>query len=243
MKPIAMITGATGGIGSGIAALFAGRGYDLILHTRRHKAQLEAFQEAHPETQVWILEADLREKKTLLPKTEALLQEIPHVDVFIHNAGLKIDGPVDQFAMEDFEAVMDVSVHGMIPLLKAVVPKLKKQKSGRIIAISSGIGYQGRADNVPYATAKSALNGLISSLAKELGPYNITVNAVAPGLIPTEMTAYYDDAQVETYRQSVPLKRLATPLDIAKACFFFASSEADFISGQTLFVNGGTLTH
>ncbi len=243
MKPIAMITGASGGIGSGISELFATRGYDLILHTRKNKEKLDTFKKDHPQTNVWILEADLTDKKTLQKATEALLKRVPRLDVLIHNAGLKIDGPIDAFSLHDFEAVMDVSVHGFIPLLKAVVPLMKAQKHGRIVAISSGIGYQGRAENVPYATAKSAINGLISSLAKELGPFNITANAVAPGLIPTEMTAYYDATQVETYRQGVPLRRLATPLDIAKACFFFASSDADFISGQTLFVNGGTQTH
>lgn len=243
MKPIALITGATGGIGSGISALFAERGYDLILHTRKNKEKIEAFKKEYPDTNVWVLEADLTDKATLQATCEAVLESVPQVDVLIHNAGLKIDGAIDAFSLDDYEAVMDVSVNGFIPLLKAVVPRMKAQKHGRIIALSSGIGYQGRADNVPYATAKSAMNGLISSLAKELGPFNITANAVAPGLIPTEMTAYYDAAQVETYRKGVPLRRLATPLDIAKACFFFASSEANFISGQTLFVNGGTQTH
>ncbi len=242
MNPIAFITGATGGIGTQIAELFAERGYDLLLHTRRKKAVLDRFKADHPNTRVWILEADLH-RDDVAKKMQETLKDVPRIDVFIHNAGLKIDDPIDAIKMDDFQAVMDVSITSMVTLLNVIVPIMKAQKSGRIIGISSGIGYQGRAENVSYATAKSALNGLISSLAKELGPYNITANAVAPGLIPTEMTAYYSDDQVESYRQNVPLRRLATPLDIAKACFFFASSEADFISGQTLFVNGGTQTH
>jgi len=243
MKPIAFITGATGGIGSSIAQYFSELGYDLILHTRRKKAELETFQNAHPDTHVWVLEADLTDRDATLRALKKVLHDVPKIDVFIHNAGLKIDGPVETLDFADYDAVMDVSVNSLVALLSVIAPLMKASQFGRIMAISSGIGYQGRAENTSYATAKSALNGLISSLAKELGPFNITVNAVAPGLIPTEMTAYYNDDQVERYRQTVPLRRLATPLDIAKACGFFASSAADFISGQTLFVNGGTQTH
>lgn len=243
MKPIALITGASGGIGLEMADYFAKKKYDLVLHTRRKKDVLKTFQKTHPTTRVWIFEADLTDPKTYLERFQSFLETLPRIDVFVHNAGLKIDGAIDTLEMADYHRVMDVSVTSFMHLLQNVTPRMKAAQNGRVIAISSGIGYQGRALNAPYAAAKSALHGLVASLAKELGPFNITVNAVAPGLIPTEMTAYYDLAALEAYKETVPLKRLATPLDIAKAVFFLASSEADFISGQTVFVNGGTQTH
>lgn len=240
MNPVVLITGATGGIGEGIALLFLERGYDLILHTHQNLKKAEAIQSEYKKN-VHIVMGDLNDPNTLT-QFEAIIKKIG-IDVLINNAGIKIDEAIEDLSDDTFLKVMDLNVTALMKLNRLVVPYMKQKNKGSIIQISSGIGYQGRALNVPYATSKAALIGMTSSLAKECGPYQIRVNNVAPGLIPTEMTSYYSIDQQESYRQTVPLRRLASPLDIAKACFFLASDESSFITGQTLFVNGGTLSH
>jgi 3-oxoacyl-[acyl-carrier protein] reductase len=243
MKPVAIITGASGGIGQGIAELFLSRDYHVVLHTHSKPEALTRLLNQYPASQAVVFQGDLTDKN----KTEALalkaIETFGRIDVLVNNAGLKIDGAIDAMRLETFNQVMAVNLTSVFLMIKAVVPIMKKQKHGSIIHLGSGIGYQGRPLNVNYAASKAALIGLIPSLAKELGPYQIRVNGVAPGLIPTEMTSYYSKEDQEIYRESVPLKRLATPLDIGKAVYFLASDEAAFITGQTLFVNGGTQTH
>lgn len=241
MKPIVLITGATGGIGEGIASYFLEKDYDLILHTHQNIDKANAFKARYKDKKISIVSGDLSDLSTYL-KIGAILKETG-IDVLINNAGIKIDAPIEDITDEMFLKVMDVNVTSLLKLDRLVIPYMKEKKEGSIIHISSGIGYQGRPGNIPYATSKAALQGLTTSLAKEVGPYQIRVNGVAPGLIPTEMTSYYSKEDQEAYKSTVPLRRLATPLDIAKACYFLASSESSFITGQTLFVNGGTLSH
>lgn len=243
MKPVAIITGASGGIGRGIAELFISRDYQVVLHTHQKPESMTLLLKQFPPSQGVVFQGDLTDKKV----TEALalkaMDTFGRIDVLVNNAGLKMDGAIDEMTLESFNHVMDVNLTSIFLMTQAVVPFMKKQRHGSIINLSSGIGYQGRPLNVNYAASKAALIGLIPSLAKELGPYQIRVNGVAPGLIPTEMTSYYSKEEQEIYRETVPLKRLATPLDIGKAVYFLASDEAAFITGQTLFVNGGTQTH
>lgn len=243
MKPMVIITGASGGIGKGIAEIFLSRGYDALLHTQSKPEVLEAFKQEYPEARIEIFQGDLRLEKTSDDLVKTIENTFGHVDVLVNNAGLKQDASLENMSLEVFQKVMDVNLTATFLVTKAVVPFMKKQKQGAIVNISSGIGYQGRADNINYAASKGALIGLTPSLAKELGPFQIRVNAVAPGLIPTEMTSYYSKEAQDAYQESVPLKRLATPLDIGKAVYFLASDDASFISGQTLFVNGGKESH
>jgi 3-oxoacyl-[acyl-carrier protein] reductase len=240
MKPVVLITGATGGIGEGIANLFLERGYHLLFHTHQNLKKANEFKEKDPES-ITVIDGDLNELNTY-EKLKTVLDETG-IDVLINNAGIKIDRPIEALDDETFLKVMNTNVTALVKLDRLVVPYMKAKNKGSIIHLSSGIGYQGRMDNIPYATSKAALQGLTTSLAKEVGPYNIRVNSVAPGLIPTEMTSYYSKEDKDDYMKTVPLRRLATPLDIGKACFFFASDESLFITGQTLFVNGGTLSH
>ena len=243
MKPVVVITGASGGIGQGIADVFLKRGFNACLHTHQKKTELEAFIKEYPDSDIALFQGDLTDERSAVALVEKTYQRFGRIDVLVNNAGLKIDHPIDEMPLEVFQKVMDVNVTAIFLLTKAVVPIMKQQNKGAIVNIGSGIGYQGRPSNINYAASKAALIGLIPSLAKELGPYQIRVNGVAPGLIPTQMTSYYSQEAQESYRQAVPLKRLATPLDIGQAVYFLASDEASFISGQTLFVNGGKETH
>ncbi len=243
MNKVVMITGASGGIGQGIATLFLDRGFDALLHTRTKPDVLVAFKKRYPHQTVVPFVGDLTDSTVAMALVQTAIDHFGKVDVLVNNAGLKIDAPIETMTDDTFKSVLDVNLTSVFYLIKAVVPIMKKQNHGAIVNIGSGIGYQGRAFNTNYAASKAALIGLTPSLAKELGEHQIRVNAVAPGLIPTEMTSYYSLEDQENYRQTVPLKRLATPLDIANAVYFLASDDAAFISGQTLFVNGGTQTH
>lgn len=243
MKPVVIITGASGGIGQGIAKVFLNRGYRAFLHTHQKPDVIAALKANYPEDDVAIFQGDLTDPHTAKNLASVVLETMGRVDVLVNNAGLKIDAEIENMSLETFQKVIDVNLTATFLLTQAIVPLMKKQASGAIVNISSGIGYQGRPGNTNYAASKGALIGLTPSLAKELGPRGIRVNAVAPGLIPTEMTAYYSSAAQDAYRESVPLKRLATPQDIGKAVYFLASDEAAFISGQTLFVNGGKESH
>ena len=243
MNPVVLITGASGGIGQGIADVFLSRGYDAILHTHSKPEALAPFKTKYKDQTIEIFQGDLTLESTTKALVESIRKGFNRVDVLVNNAGLKIDAPLESMTLEVFQKVMDVNLTATFLVTKAIVPLMKQQPKGSVINISSGIGYQGREHNHNYAASKGALIGLTPSLAKELGPYQIRVNAVAPGLIPTEMTSYYSlEAQI-AYQESVPLKRLATPLDIGKAVYFLASDDAAFISGQTLFVNGGKESH
>lgn len=243
MKPVAIIIGASGGIGQGIAELFLSRDYQVVLHTHSKPSALTPLLKQYPSSQAVVFQGDLTNQNEAEALALKAIETFGRIDVLVNNAGLKIDGAIDTMSLKTFQEVMDVNLTAVFLMIQAVVPTMKKQRSGSIINLGSGIGYQGRPLNVNYAASKAALIGLIPSLAKELGPYQIRVNGVAPGLIPTEMTSYYSKEDQENYRESVPLKRLATPLDIGKAVYFLASDEAAFITGQTLFVNGGTQSH
>lgn len=174
---------------------------------------------------------------------QALMQAIEasniNVDVLINNAGLKHDASIEDMDYSDFEKVMKANLDGPWLLSKALISHLKHRAHPRIINISSGVAKEGRANGSNYAASKAALENLTISLAKELGQYHITVNAVAPGLIDTPMTEDVDAAQKQAYIQRVPLNRLVKPIDIAHACLFFASVDSHNISSQILGVNGG----
>jgi 3-oxoacyl-[acyl-carrier protein] reductase len=207
MKPVVVITGASGGIGKGITEIFLSRGYDALLHTHSKPEVIAELKRLYPNAQIEMVQGDLTLESTSETLAQTILKTWGRVDVLVNNAGLKIDGAIESMSFADFQKVMDVNLTATFLVTKAMVPIMKKQKHGSIINLGSGIGYQGRPLNVNYAASKAALIGLIPSLAKELGPYQIRVNGVAPGLIPTEMTSYYSKEDQDNYRESVPLKR------------------------------------
>ncbi len=163
------------------------------------------------------------------------------VDVLINNSGITRDNLIIRMKEEDFDQVIDVNLKGTWNMCKAVARKMTKQRSGSIINISSVVGIMGNAGQSNYVASKAGIIGLTKSLAKELGPRGVTVNAVAPGFIETKMTEVLPEEVKAAYMSQIPLGVFGKPEDIAYACGFLASSRARYITGQVLSVNGGMI--
>ncbi len=236
-----LITGASGGIGEAIARRFADEQYHVILHYHKNSDAIKRLEKAlkHEGATVDILGCDLLSANEIDGLVASIKAKNISIDVLINNAGIKRDAPITEMDDEQFSSVMRVNVDGPWLLIKRMVPMMKAKKAGRIINITSGVAKEGRANQTNYAASKAALDNLTRSLARELGPYNITVNSVAPGLIETDMTKNVSDEDKQNYITRVPIGRLVEAKDVAQACVFFADPKSGAISGQVLGVNGG----
>jgi 3-oxoacyl-[acyl-carrier protein] reductase len=170
---------------------------------------------------------------------EAIVRRIGQLDILVANAGISIDALLLRLKPSDFDTVLDVNVKGAVACARAALKPMLKARSGRIIFVSSVVGQSGNAGQVAYAASKAALFGITKSLAREYASRNITVNALAPGYVKTDMTAALTDAQRDAMLKGIPLGRPAEPAEVAAAIGFLASNEAGYITGQVLAVNGG----
>ena len=170
---------------------------------------------------------------------DAVVKEHGRLDILVNNAGITRDNLLMKMSEEDFDAVIQTNLKGVFNCTRHIARKMLKQKSGRIINISSVSGVLGNAGQANYAASKAGVIGLTKSAAKELASRQITVNAIAPGYIDTDMTAVLSDSVKESVQSSIPLKRMGTAQDIAQAAVFLASDKASYITGQVLSVNGG----
>ena len=170
---------------------------------------------------------------------DAAVKEFGRIDILVNNAGITRDGLLMMMKEEDFDAVIAANLKGTFLCMKAVSRIMMKQRYGRIVNLSSVVGLRGNAGQVNYAASKAGVVGMTKSLAKELASRGVTVNAVAPGFIATDMTAAMTDAAKEATLASIPLQRLGAPEDVAHAVAFLASDEAAYVTGQVLCVDGG----
>ena len=168
-------------------------------------------------------------------------EEFGTVDILINNAGITRDTLLMRMKEEDWDAVISTNLKSVYKLSQAVLRGMMKNRSCRIINISSVVGHMGNAGQTNYAAAKAGINGFTKSLAQEVGSRGITVNAIAPGFIDTDMTRALDDTQRESLLKHIPLAKLGQPQDIAQAVCFLASDAANYITGETIHVNGGML--
>jgi 3-oxoacyl-[acyl-carrier protein] reductase len=168
-----------------------------------------------------------------------ILEELGRVDMLVNNAGVTRDGLAMRMSIEDWDAVINTNLRGAFNFTQAIIRPMIKQRSGRIINISSVIGLIGNAGQANYAASKAGLIGLTKSLARELASRNITVNAIAPGFITTDMTAGLSDEIKTVIQSKIPLGKVGMPEDVANAAVFLASAEAGYITGQVLCVDGG----
>ena len=171
-----------------------------------------------------------------------VLTEFGSIDILVNNAGITKDNLLLRISEQDFDKVIDVNLKSVFNMTKAVIRPMMKQRAGSIINMSSVVGLKGNAGQSNYAASKSGILGFSKSVALELGSRNVRSNVIAPGFIETEMTGKLDEATVQGWRDSIPLKRGGTPEDIANACVFLASDMSSYITGQTLSVDGGMLT-
>lgn len=241
---VAIITGASKGIGRGIAEVFVKNGCQVAF---TYLSSVEKGQALEAElSQYGVKVKGYRSDASDYTQAEKLvndvLAEFGKIDILVNNAGITKDNLLLRMSEEDFNQVIKVNLNSVFNLTKAVIKPMMKARSGSIINISSVVGVKGNAGQANYAASKAGAIGFTKSVALELGSRNIRCNAIAPGFIETEMTAVLDEKTVQSWRDSIPLKRGGTPEDVANACLFLASDLSAYITGQTLHVCGGMLT-
>ncbi|MBB4102684.1 3-oxoacyl-[acyl-carrier-protein] reductase [Allorhizobium borbori] len=233
----ALVTGATGGIGEEIARALHARGATVGLHGTR-KEKLEALA-AELGERVFIFPANLSDRdevKALGQKAEA---EMGGVDILVNNAGITRDGLFVRMSDEDWDAVIEVNLTAVFRLTRELTHAMMRRRYGRIINITSVVGVTGNPGQANYCASKAGMIGFSKSLAQEIASRNVTVNCVAPGFIESAMTGKLNDKQKDGILGSIPMKRMGTGAEIASAVLYLASSEASYVTGQTLHVNGG----
>ena len=240
----AIITGATRGIGRGIAVEFANQGANVAF---TYSSSVDAAKALEDELNALGIKAkgyqsNAAEFDTAQELAKEILKEFDSIDILVNNAGITKDNLLMRISEDDFDKVIDVNLKSVFNMTKAVIRPMMKQRSGSIINMSSVVGLKRNAGQSNYAASKSGILGFSKSVALELGSRNIRSNVIAPGFIETEMTGKLDEATVQTWRDAIPLKRGGTPKDIANACVFLASDLSSYITGQTLSVDGGMLT-
>ena len=237
----ALVTGASGGIGSAIASALAARGSNLVLTGTREQVlqEVAASLNLKSDQKVEVITANLSEAEAatqLIANTEAA---IGPVDILVNNAGLTRDGLLMRMKDEDWQTVMDVNLTAVMRLSKAVLRSMMKSRWGRIIQISSVVGYTGNPGQTNYAASKAGMTGFTKSLAIEVASRGITANVIAPGFIQTAMTEVLTDEVKDELLKRVPIGSMGTPEDIAAAVVYLASPEAGYLTGATLHINGG----
>jgi 3-oxoacyl-[acyl-carrier protein] reductase len=238
---VAVITGGTRGIGLAVAKRLAGDGYDVLLTYRGDAAAAAAAKDglAGSGRQVEVIAADISTADGAGRAIEAAMQSLGRLDVLVNNAGITRDTLLMRMSDDDWDAVLTTNLKGAFLTSKAAIRPMLRQRSGRIVNITSVIGQVGNAGQANYAAAKAGLIGFTKSLAKEVGSRGITVNAIAPGFIDTRLTAALPDEMKTMLLERTPLNRLGTPEDVAGAVAFLVGPDASFITGHTLTVDGG----
>ena len=240
----AIITGASRGIGKGIAELFAQQGANIAFTYSSSKESADILENELTAKGVKAKgyqsnAANYEEAQKLI---EVVLKEFGTIDILINNAGITKDNLLLRISEEDFDKVIEVNLKSVFNMTKAVQKTMLKNRNGSIINMSSVVGVKGNAGQSNYAASKAGIIGFTKSIALELGSRNIRCNAIAPGFIETEMTAKLNEDVVQGWRDSIPLKRGGSTIDVANCCLFLASDMSAYITGQTINVDGGMLT-
>jgi 3-oxoacyl-[acyl-carrier protein] reductase len=237
---VAVVTGAGRGIGRAIALKFASAGANVACVSRTaENAQKTADEIRALGRQAWALALDVANAIAVADAAERILADAGAVHILVNNAGIARDGLIMRLSEEDWDAVLDTNLKGAFAFTKAFARSFIKQRTGRIINIASVIGLIGNAGQCNYAASKAALIGLTKALAKEMGSRGVTVNAIAPGFIETDMTSVLNEKMRSEVLQRIPLQCFGQPEDIAEAALFLASPAARYITGQVLTVDGG----
>lgn len=239
-----IITGASRGIGKGILELFVKNGANVAFSYIGDSDQaksIEADFSNHKQKVVsYMSDASNFEQSQKL--IDDVLNDFGSIDVLVNNAGITIDNLLMRMSEEDFQRVIDVNLNSVFNTTKAILRTMLKQRSGSIINMSSVVGVKGNAGQSNYSASKAGMIGFTKSMALELGSRNIRCNCIAPGFIETEMTEKLSDDVVQTWRDSIPLKRGGSTNDVANAALFLASDLSSYVTGQVINVCGGMLT-
>ena len=239
-KQIAVITGAGRGIGHAIALKFAAEGADVVCVSRTAENSEKAAGEVRAlGRRAWAHAIDVADSAAVTAASEKIIEATGRVDILVNNAGVTRDGLLMRMSEADWDMVLDTNLKGAFLLTKAFMRMFVKQRSGRIINVSSISGLIGNAGQANYAASKAALLGLTKSVARELASRGITSNALAPGFIETDMTAGLSPELREVMLKNIPMHSFGQPEDIANAALFLAGQGARYITGQVLTVDGG----
>jgi 3-oxoacyl-[acyl-carrier protein] reductase len=235
----AIVTGASRGIGRGIAGLLAARGAHVVAGARGDNAAATVAEIQQAGGRAEHVAVDVTDAASIDALVSGTLERHGRIDILVNNAGIARDNLMLRMKRDDWDQVLATNLTAAFTLTQAVLRPMIKQRSGRIISISSVVGQMGNAGQVNYAASKAGLIGMTKALAKELASRSITVNVVTPGLIDTDMTKVISEKVQGDWSSAIPLGRLGTPADVAAAVCFLASDEASYITGQVLAVNGG----
>jgi 3-oxoacyl-[acyl-carrier protein] reductase len=238
---VAIVTGAGRGIGRAIALRFASEGARVacVSRTEENAKKVAAEINALRTDAAKAYAIDVADHAGVQKIGARILEDFGRADILINNAGVTRDGLAMRMSLEDWDVVINTNLRGAFSFTHAIIRAMTKQRSGRIINISSVIGLMGNAGQTNYAASKAGLIGFTKALARELASRSITVNAVAPGFVITDMTAGLSDEVKNTIRAKIPLGRTGTPDEVASAVAYLASTEAAYITGEVLCVDGG----
>ena len=244
VNKVALITGGSRGIGEKIAEKFATEGYNLVINyvsNIENVEELEARIKGDSNIEILFVQADVTSFESCENMINKAIEKFGHIDVVVNNAGITKDGLLMRMKEEDFDKVINVNLKGTYNVTKNAIPHMMKQKYGRIVNISSVVGVSGNAGQANYAASKAGIIGFTKSVAKELASRNILANCVAPGFIKTDMTDVLSDSVKESINAQIPLKKMGTAEEVAKAVYFLGNEENTYITGQVLNVDGGML--
>ena len=240
-RRVAMVTGATRGIGKEIALELAQNGLDIAIN---YRSMQEGMEDLKKEIEAYgvrceFVGADVANFEQCENMVKETVEKFGKIDILVNNAGITKDGLIMRMKKEDFEAVIDINLIGTFNVTRNVIPYMIKQKSGRIINVSSVVGVAGNAGQTNYSASKAGIIGFTKSLAKEVASRNILVNAIAPGFIDTDMTKVLSDNVKEGINAQIPLRRMGNPKEVAKVVKFVASEDSSYITGQVINIDGG----
>ena len=238
---VALVTGASRGIGRAVAIRLAKSGAKIAVNYAGNQAAAEEVKQIIEQTggEAILVQADISNAESVDAMVAAVMEAFGRIDILVNNAGITRDTLLMRMKEADWNAVIQTNLTGVFYVTKAVSKIMMKQRYGKIVNMSSVVGLMGNAGQANYAAAKAGVIGFTKSMAKELAARNITVNAIAPGFIATDMTAVLSDKVKEDLATKIPMGRLGEADDIASAVLFLVSDSANYITGQTLNVDGG----
>lgn len=236
---VAIITGGTRGIGFETVKLFKENGAEVILFGSKKETVKEAVEKLLKENiEVNGYCPNLNDIQEINETLKEIHKKFGHIDILINNAGISANKKIEETSQEDFEKIIDLNVNAVFNMSKSVISYMKENGGGVILNTSSMVSFYGQPSGVGYPASKFAVNGITKSLSRELAPYNIRVNAVAPGITNTDMVASLPKEMIEPLIKTIPLGRIGEPKDIANAFLFLASDMASYITGVILPVDG-----
>ena len=241
---VAIITGGSRGIGKSICESFAQNGCNVAFTYNNSKESAESLAKELNGSGIKAkaYKSDASNFDDAIKLVEDVLDDFGKIDILVNNAGIKKDNLLMRMEKSDFDSVINTNLSSVFNLTKASIKTFLKQRNGSIINISSVVGVKGNAGQSNYSASKAGIIGFSKSIALELGSRNIRSNVIAPGFIETDMTDSLSEDVINSWKESIPLKRGGNPSDVANACVFFASDLSSYITGQTLHVDGGMLT-